>query len=147
MPNGPVWVVVADGGAARFFESAKRGAPLSERLDLATHAPRPAPSRERLPRVHDRMGPARHNIEPRRTPRSAAQDEFLKQVAAAINAAAEAKDFKVLIIAAPPRPLGVLRKHLSAPARQSLTQALAKDYVHATAAELDDHVRRLRWTS
>ena len=144
MMKGPIWVVVADGGAARFFESEKQGASLVERLDLALHAQPPEHPRERLPRVHDRMGPARHNIEPRQYPRDVQEEKFLKDIAAAVSAAAEADTFKSLILCAPPRPLGILREHLSEAALQRLGQVLVKDYVKASVDEIDTHLRKAR---
>ncbi len=144
MMKGPIWVIVADGGAARFFESEKQGARLVERLDRALHPQPPERPRERLPRVHDRMGPARHNIEPRQYPRDAHEEKFLKDVAAAVSAAAEADIFKSLVLCAPPRPMGILREHLSEIALQRLEQVLVKDYVKASVDEIDAHLRKAR---
>ncbi len=141
MLKAPVWVVLADAGAARFFERLRANAKLSERVDLAmTAAPLETP-RERLGRVHDRIGPARHAMTPRRSPRAASAVRFLKTVADAVNAAADAGAFKALVLCAPPRPLGLLREHLSAPALGRLNQAIAKDYLHASAEELEQRLR------
>ncbi|HCK83450.1 MAG TPA: host attachment protein, partial [Hyphomonadaceae bacterium] len=49
--------------------------------------------------------------------------------------------FKSLVLCAPPRPLGLLRENLSAPARERLSQVLAKDYLHASAEELEQRLR------
>lgn len=144
MMKGPIWIAVADGGAARFFEQDKPGAPLRERSDLAMQAPESAPPRGPLARVHDSVGPARHNIEPRRYPRDAAEQEFLEAVAGAVNTAAEAKLFKSLVLCAPPRPLGMLRRSLSAAAKCALKLELSKDYVHATVDELTGRLREAR---
>lgn len=141
MKSGPVWVVVADGGAARFFERERLSEKLIERQELALHADRPEQPRERLPRVHDRMGPARHSIEPRKYPRVVQEEKFLKRVAAAVNAAAEKGSFKTLVLCAPPRPLGVLRQHLSEAALQRVGQTLVKDYVKTSVEDIDKHLR------
>lgn len=142
--KGPIWVVIADGGAARFFECASQGANLVERLDLAQRADRPEPPRERLPRVHDRIGPARHNIEPRRSPNVAHEERFLRSVAGAVNAAAEQGVFRSLVLCAPPRPLGVLREHMSETALQRLAQVLVKDYIRASVEEVEGRLREAR---
>jgi protein required for attachment to host cells len=141
MMKWPVLVIVADGGGARFFVRERANAALVERHDLAMHAAPAAPPRDRPARVHDRMGPARHNIEPRQFPRAAATAKFLEAVADAVNAAAGASAFKSLVLCAPPRPLGVLRAHLSDLSRQRLATVLAKDYLRATAAQLDASLR------
>jgi protein required for attachment to host cells len=141
MTKGPVWVVVADGGMARFLEREHALSKLSERQDLTLHADQPEQPSERPARVHDRFGPARHSIEPRQLPRRTAAEEFLKLVAGAVNAAADAGSFNTLVLCAPARPLGLLREHLSAPALQRLGQVLVKDYVKASVEDID---RRLR---
>ena len=140
MLKAPVWVVLADAGGARFFQRARANAKLAERVDLAmTAAPLEAP-RGRLGRVHDRMGPARHAMAPRQSLRAASAALFLKTVAGVVNAAADAGTFKSLVLCAPPRPLGLLRENLSAPARERLSQVLAKDYLHASAEELEQRL-------
>jgi|CXWL01.1.fsa_nt_gi protein required for attachment to host cells len=144
MMKGPIWVVASDGGAARFLESEKQGAALVERPDLALHADKPPPPRERPPRVHDRMGPARHIIEPRQTPGAALEERFLESVANAVNAAAEKGAFRSLILCAPPRPLGILRGLLSEVANQRLAQVLAKDYVRSAVDEIEALLRKAR---
>jgi protein required for attachment to host cells len=144
MMKGPIWVVVADGGAARFFECEKQGAGLGEREDLALRTQALEPSRDRQPRVHDRMGPARHNIEPRQFPREAQEEVFLKSVANAVNAAAGQAVFRSLVLCAPPRPLGILRDNLSEVARQRLGQELTKDYVKASVDEIEAYLRKAR---
>lgn len=141
MLRAPVWIVLADAGAARFFERSNAKAKLSERVDLAMTAAPLEAQRERLGRVHDRMGPARHAMAPRQFPRAASAARFLKTVADAINAAVDAGAFKSLVLCAPPRPLGLLREHLSAPARERLSQAVAKDYLHVSIDELEQRLR------
>ena len=78
---------------------------------------------------------------PRRDPRAALAAGFLKQVADAVNAAADAGAFRTLVLCAPPRPLGLLRGHLSAPTRKRLNQELAKDYLRISVDELERHLR------
>jgi protein required for attachment to host cells len=144
MMKGPIWVVVADGGAARIFDCEKQGAGLVERENLAMRAPPPEQPRDRPPRVHDRMGPARHNIEPRQLPRDTQEENFLKMVASAVNVAAEQGAFRSLVLCAPPRPLGILREHLSEVALERLGQVLIKDYVKVAVDEIETHLRKAR---
>jgi protein required for attachment to host cells len=128
-----ILVVTSDAGSARFFECARVGGPLVEDLSKPMHAEPPTP-RSKPPRVHDRMGPGRHIIEARRTPRAAAEADFLKRVADRINA--EIENFDALILCAPPRPLGALRAGLSDVAHERMSAEVAKDYLHETAADL-----------
>jgi len=121
-----ILVVAVDGGAARFFEGARLAGPFVEletrRLTAAAPASAPKPTR-----VHDRLGPARHAVEARLSPRAAAEKKFLGQVAKAIDEGLDRFDHWVLC--APPRALGVVRRQLSEDARSRLHAEVAKDYV------------------
>lgn len=129
-----ILVVIADGGAARFFECARIGGPVTEFESRRLEAGPPPEVTSRLPRVQDSFGPARHAIEPRQFPRDAGEERFLKQVA---EAAGEGVDqFDEVVVCAAPRALGVLREHLPASVRQRLKAEFAKDFVKHAPNEL-----------
>lgn len=134
-----ILVVSSDAGSARFFECARIGGPLIEIEAKAMHAEAPR-VRSKPPRVHDRLGPGRHVIEARQTPRDAAEIGFLKSVAGRINEDAEC--FDEVVLCAPPRPLGVLREHLSKAVRERMSAELAKDFVRQSGAELSRALER-----
>jgi protein required for attachment to host cells len=66
-----------------------------------------------------------------------AERDFLRTVADRINRAAGAGETKGLVIAAPPRALGVLRPLLSAVAAAILRGSLDKDYVKLPVSEIE----------
>lgn len=129
-----ILVVIADGGAARFFECARIGGPVTEFEGRRLEVGPPPEVTSRPPRVHESVGPARHAIEPRQFPRDAAEERFLKQVAEAMGEGVE--QFDEVVVCAPPRPLGILREHLPASVRQRLKAEVAKDYVKHAPHEL-----------
>ena len=142
MKAAVTWVVVADASRARFFERLGVAGKLIELGDRGMTAPAPLASRDRPPRVHDRMGAARHIIEPRLTPRGA-QARFLASVGDAINEAAARGAFDKLAICAPPRALGLLRDRLSDIAKKRVTMALHKDFIHDPVDALQAHLDAL----
>ena len=135
MNAGPTWIVVADGAQARLFEQARPGAAVVERESFARRAAPATQSRDRLPRMHDRTGPARHAIEPHQTPHEAAESEFLGNVGEEIVRHALARTFRRLILCAPPKAMGELRRKLPRKLR-SETGALLKDMVNRPQAEI-----------
>jgi len=135
MNAGPTWIVVADGACARLFERLRPGAALVERESFARRAAPAATSRDRLPRTHDRTGPARHAIEPRQTPHEAAERAFLSDVAEEIARYALARAFSRLILCAPPKAMGELRRKLPRKLRTE-TGAVLKDIVNQPQAEI-----------
>jgi protein required for attachment to host cells len=57
-----------------------------------------------------------------------------------LNEAAAAGEFDQLILAAPPRALGDLRKALGAPATQALKAEIGKDLTGIPLSDLPDHL-------
>ena len=143
MTKALTWIVAADGGRARFFERLRPGVKLTELKALAMSAEPLAPTKQRPARVYDRMGPARHAVEPRATPKEAAETRFLGEVADAINQAAAQGAFEKLILCAPPRAAGILGKCLSGAARKRLTAAVNKDLVRARPEEMAERLGEL----
>jgi protein required for attachment to host cells len=135
MNAGPTWIVVADGAHARLFEQLRPGAAVVERESFARCAAPAAQSRDRLPRIHDRTGPARHAIEPRRSPHEAAERAFLDDVGREIARHALTRAFSRLVLCAPPKALGELRQTLPRKLRAE-TRAVLKDIVNRPQAEI-----------
>jgi|SRR5690606_10980417 len=119
--------LAADGARARFFEGARIGGPLKELRAREMRAAPLAPSRARPARGHDRLGPARHAIEPRQTPRAAAEARFARTVAQATERLAARYD--ELVICAAPVFLGQLREHLAEAVAAKVKMEVPKDYV------------------
>lgn len=132
-------VVVADGGGVRAFEESRRHGPLQERADWRM---RPSPAERQLAyadggATSGRMAPGRRDVLDA-PPAEAAEAQFLREVAERLNRTAAAEGFAHLVLIAPPKALGVLRKHLEAAALRRIE--LTDD--HDRRAENADVLRR-----
>lgn len=125
----PVWIVVVDGGSARFFHRERSGSPLLELEDL----PSPAPGHQ-PPRNRNSLGGGAFAHEQE-------EQDFLRGVAARIDAFMETKEEGKLAVLAPPRALGVLRDALASHTRKRLVCEIAKDLVHEPVQKLDERLK------
>lgn len=137
-PKQRILVVTADAGRARLFECTRLGGPLSQlsekSADLAAVG-----ARDRPFRVHDRFGAGRHAVEARRSPRAAAAERYFVEVAEAV-----AKEkFDALVLCAPSKALGVLRRQLPDEVGERIILAAAKDYLRETPADLAQRLEEL----
>ncbi len=69
-----------------------------------------------------------------------AEDRFLEKIAFRLNAAVQTGETKSLIIAAPPRALGVIRQHYSHSVRHALRAEIDKDLVKLPVHEIEKHL-------
>ena len=140
MNDGATWFLIADGSRARVFERQRPGAEIHELETLSVRAPTMRAPRDRPPRVHDRMGPGRHAVTGRTSPRIMAENLFLQSVAKQLNERATHGAFTHLVVCAPPHAMGVLRDAMSDAARRLLKCELVKDYAHEQAGEIVAHL-------
>jgi protein required for attachment to host cells len=139
------WVVAADGERALFF----RNDGLDQEL-------RPIPElieRHNVPDTHEMMsdragqrggGPGSAGsgaTVPRNDPHEFQEKRFIEHLARELDAAALARRFDRLIVAAPPRALGNLRKALSKQTTQLIAAEYDKDFTKSTAPDLAEHVK------
>lgn len=136
------WVVLADGAHARFLEHRGPGSGFIENtsLELSREARRSGEIMSDRPgRSFSSSGHGRSAMEP---PTDAAEKEevdFMRIVAEAIAKAHAAKRFERLIVAAPPRALGELRKALPKHVSDAITAELHKDLVHQPLNDIPGH--------
>ncbi|MBI1188196.1 MAG: host attachment protein [Alphaproteobacteria bacterium] len=139
-------VLLADGRRARGLLEARRGAALAEAAAWAmeiSDAERITP-RDRPPRSFDRVGQGRHAMEAGADPHEDEERRFLLRVAQKLTAAAQAKAFDHLVIAAAPRALGILRAALPDKTRAMVQFEIAKDIVDEDAAAVAKRLADLR---
>ena len=126
------WILVADGSRARLFESAAPDSPLVEIECFANPEGRAGARQmttERLPRVHESVGPVRHAIEPHTTLREKVGDRFAKTLGGVLERGRVQHRYERLVLVAPPRFLGALhdnlgktlRTHVAGEIRRNLT--------------------------
>ncbi len=136
-------VVLADGRRVRLLEEARRGGPLHERAGwLKGMAPFQHPGSTQRVTVHARVGAATHaSHEP---PRDKGERQFLTDLAGHLEDVVRERGFDELVIMAPPRALGVLRKALPAALQKRVAASDPHDRLDATVDEVHDHLRATR---
>jgi protein required for attachment to host cells len=139
------WVVVADGQRAAVFHNDGPGKGLQVIDGLGGH--------RHGARSHDMMSdkPGRMQgfagasgataMTARTDPHELAEARFTEHLADEINHAALEKRFDRLILAAPPRTLGILRKALSSHAAERVIAELDKDLTKSGPADLASHLQ------
>ena len=142
LQNGTAWMLVADGRRARVLVEQRRGASLEENWSMEIGEEDLYDPQDRPPRSFDSVGPGRHGME-RRDLHEAEEENFLKRVADRIGEAEKQKAFDHLVIAAPPRALGLLRNKLPASAKQRIRGEAAKDLLSEPAPQLQTRLHDL----
>ena len=106
------WVVVADGKSAQVLEERRRHGPLSRLEDWTFEAPEADRHRTKPGgTVFERAGGGRHGVQ-EGSPTEEAEVRFLKNLAEKLDVAAETGRFDRLVLIAPPKALGRLRRAL-----------------------------------
>jgi protein required for attachment to host cells len=147
------WIVICDGRKALFMVNAGDAKYLNLKVVEERESPSPATREQgsdRPGRVHQSVSSTGAAVG-RGGSRSAVgqtdwhdQDErdFLRTVADRINRAVRDGETKDLVIAAPPRALGVLKPLLSPAAHAALRGALDKDYVNMPVYEIEKKLKK-----
>jgi protein required for attachment to host cells len=136
------WIVAADGAHAKFLDFAGRK---SGARTVAGHiyAQQAKPTRDlgrdRPARVAESKGPARHAIEPRVDLHERQEEIFLQMVVRRLLEAFDADAFDNLVLIAPPKALGILRKLLPDRIKSKVTSEIDNDY----AQHADNEIARL----
>ena len=136
------WVIVCDGAKALVLENAGdqkfpnlRTREVYEQEDAKTHE-----------QGTDAPGRAVNSIDARRSAmeqtdwHEQAEQLFLEQLIGRLKAAIEAGEAKKLIMVAPPRALGILRRSYSPALRNAVQAEIDKDYVKLPLHEIEKHL-------
>ena len=141
-----MWIVIADGSRARIV--AKRagveGYEVVATMDSPeAHEPSHLIGGERLGRSQESQYSARHAIEPRHDPHQERLAAFVNSVAAFLNERAAGHDCDELILFAPARALGQLRRALDEAVVHKIRAQSPKDLTKLPLDELPAHVAAL----
>lgn len=136
LQDGSAWFLVADGRRARVFVEPRRGASLQGGWRMEIGRGDLYDIQDRPPRKFDRVGAGRHAMDKGRNLHEAEEEKFLKRVADRIGDAEKMKQFEHLVIAAPPRALGLLRTLLPRAAQGRIRAATPKDVLDEDAPKL-----------
>jgi protein required for attachment to host cells len=145
MHSHVTWVVVADAGRSVFYRNDGPGRGLIHVEQVV--APRDPPSRDwgtdRPGRSYESVGGARHAIDPRADPHGQAEERFAQEISRRLAAAGKTARFERLILVAPPRFLGLLRRFLPDDLRGKVVGELAKDLTGAPPERLTEGLGHL----
>ncbi|MEQ8966997.1 MAG: host attachment protein [Azospirillaceae bacterium] len=145
LPPKETWIVVADGQRARFYHNDGRSKTLARVMPADMVDPNPKTrdqGSDRPGREHSRFGPGRaalgdtdwHEYE---------KHVFAHEVAGRINAARRDGAFERLVLVAPPKTLGDLRKMLDSHTAELVDGELDKDVTHESDAALTERLAAL----
>ncbi len=136
------WVVVCDGTKALVFSNEGDAELLNLKpLDIRVE-PEPLThdlGTDRPGRVHQSLGASRSAVESTDF-HAEAEANFISKLAERLDKAASAHEMSHVILVAPPKALGILRKHLT-PELQALVKAeVAKDLAQLSTSEIEKHL-------
>ena len=141
LPEG-TWVVVCDGRKSIVLENIGD----KEHPDLRTKsavesdgAPTSALGTDRPGRVHQSVGSSRSSVE-QTDWHDREEDEFLIALAARLDKAVQAKEVSHLVIVAPPRALGMIRKAYSQHVKGALLAEIDKDLASHPVPDIEKHL-------
>ena len=141
------WFVVADGASARiltrdaasgnFVVVEERDSPEARLRTRELVSDRPG-------RSHESGMTGRHAMEAPSDPQRLKKEEFARELARAINRACGEGRFDDLVLVAPARTLGEIKRELDRTALAKLSASLTKDLTKVPADHLHDHLGGIR---
>ena len=99
--------------------------------------------RDQLGRVFESATTARHMCQPRMDPRQEVKLNLMKTLAVELNKAHGKKLFEQLVLVAPSKMLGELKKRLKAPVQSCVVATLPKDLTHRHNHDLVKKIQEL----
>lgn len=132
------WIVVADHARARIYEVAADAPlhPIAELENVAAQGPARDLGSDKPGRKSNVFG-HRHALGSEEDPKEHARNEFGRQVADYLNAGRRQGRFDAIILAMPPRALGLVRKSLDVDSARMVEREIHKDLMHHTEAQLE----------
>ena len=144
------WFILADGAKARILQ--RRASEPRSFAVVVTRSSAEALllshelATDRPGRAYESATPSRHAVQWKTDPHEAAKIHFEQKIADLVNRAAEQGLFDALVLVAPPRVLGEVRKALSPQAKERLIIEEGKDLLglpeHALVGRLTALLRR-----
>lgn len=138
------WVLICDGGKAILAENAGDAEVPNLQVREAFEQPDP-PTREqgtdKPGRKFSGVGEARSATE-QTDFHYLAEEDFLRKIVSRIERDVSERRIENLVVVAPPRAIGLLRREFSPAVRNVLRHEVEKDYVHLPMAEVERHLSR-----
>ncbi|WP_224703025.1 host attachment protein [Devosia aquimaris] len=137
------WILIADGAQARVLENTGPGKGLAQvkGLDWSIE-PLQAQDivTDRPGRSFSSAGPGRSAMEPKTDPVEHRETEFVKSVAATLDAKLQEGAFDRLVVVAAPIALGDLRKAMTPNVQKAVMAEINKDLTNLPTAQLPQHL-------
>lgn len=138
-----VWVVVADAGRARFFETESLKGELAEVMDKAdpqARIPQNGLASDEPGRNAGPSGIGTHGMQEKITPREAEDIRFAGEIIEDIRKALDTNRIAAFYLVAPPHFLGLLRKAMSDHVAKALAGDLGKDLTTHKLSDIKAHL-------
>jgi len=146
MKTRATWIVVADHQRARVFlddGSGGRIQPVDD-MTMEVHLGASHELDSHPPDIgFSARGGVAHGYEPRSDPHERAALDFLERLIAGLSQGLNRAAFDRLVLVAPPKALGELRRRLPSPLRQRVAGELNQDLTKASATEVQKHLEKL----
>src|SRR5262249_32787147 len=136
------WVVVCDGAKALVLENAGTRLHLNLKTKEVYGQPDPATHElgsDKPGRAFNSVGGGRSAME-QTDFHDQEEQKFLAQLAVRLDKAARNGEARALIIVAPPRALGMLRRQFSTHVKSAVKAEIEKDYVKMPVEEIAEHL-------
>ena len=141
-----LWIIVADAGRARVFESDNLSGDLTEVMDKVDPLARvsrnrlasDAPGRQQSP-----GGVGLHGMQEKVTPRDAEDERFAREIMDEVRGALDANRIRGFYVAAPPRFLGLLRRVMPLRVSRALEGSLDKDLTTHAVPDIRRHLAEM----
>lgn len=127
-----IWILVANQAEAQIYSANRRPGKLIlvDSLVDAEGAVRAGDLTSDAPgRVHDRIGAARHAMEPDTGIKDEGRRRFVKKIVGRLKTAHLRGDFDQLVLLAAPAVLGVIRKTLTKELERTVVKVISKDVI------------------
>jgi len=137
------WILVADGARARIVQNDGPGKGLSAALNhefAASHAPSRDYGSDKPGRGQGGGGGATHAKSAKADWHTFEKHLFATEMAKELENAHAKNAFDSLVLVAPPKTLGDLRKAINGKVKDAVTAEIGKDLTHLTINELGDHL-------
>lgn len=145
------WIVAANGSRARVFSQARPNQPLEEINDLVDEAVRLRTAETERDRLSSMAAAKKssHNVgaaapgksyEPQQTPAEHEMESFARSIDDFLLEGYQQRRFQQLQLVASPEFLGLLRKFLDPQLKPLVKLEINKDYTHASAIQLREHL-------
>ena len=139
------WVLVANQAEARIY-AADRVPGNLKLVETLTHEEGAAHARDLTSdapgRVHDRMGSARHSMEPDTGVKEESRRRFVKKMVERLESAHFRGDYDRLVLLAAPAVLGVIRKTLTSKLTKAVIKEIPKDVIGQDLDKIQAQLRR-----